>query len=114
MGKQYFRGQKYRNLKAECIKKKNLFVDIEFPPTNDSLFLGPVNPEFEIEWKRPAVSSILHIFKHLKLLDPIQNLFPGNCPALPRDLPLLLDIFSDIVMCCNQLVLKNQPTFRIA
>ncbi|VDM99133.1 unnamed protein product [Thelazia callipaeda] len=54
MGKRYFRAQNYHHLKAECIKKRQLFVDIHFPPTNNSLFLGQVNPEIDITWKRPG------------------------------------------------------------
>lgn len=68
MGKRYFHAQNYRRLKAECIRRKQLFVDVQFPPTNDSLFLKPVNPEIDIIWKRPGVSTFLQsgtsLFNH--------------------------------------------------
>uniref|UniRef100_A0A8R1XSZ6 Calpain catalytic domain-containing protein n=1 Tax=Onchocerca volvulus TaxID=6282 RepID=A0A8R1XSZ6_ONCVO len=54
MGRRYFHAQNYRRLKAECLRKKQLFVDVHFPPTNDSLFLGSANPEINIIWKRPG------------------------------------------------------------
>ncbi|VDK84709.1 unnamed protein product, partial [Litomosoides sigmodontis] len=56
MGKRYFHAQNYRRLKAECIRRKQLFVDVQFPPTNDSLFLKPANPEIDIIWKRPGLA----------------------------------------------------------
>uniref|UniRef100_A0A915AZC1 Calpain catalytic domain-containing protein n=2 Tax=Parascaris univalens TaxID=6257 RepID=A0A915AZC1_PARUN len=54
MGRRYFRAQKYRKLRAECCRKRSLFVDIEFPPTNTSLFLDERNTHKNIEWKRPG------------------------------------------------------------
>lgn len=64
MRRRYFHAQNYRRLKAECIRKKQLFVDVQFPPTNDSLFLGPVNPEIDIIWKRPGVSNFFFLLLH--------------------------------------------------
>uniref|UniRef100_A0A915DMK4 Calpain catalytic domain-containing protein n=1 Tax=Ditylenchus dipsaci TaxID=166011 RepID=A0A915DMK4_9BILA len=45
--------QNYRRLKRECQRKKQLFVDMAFPPTNSSLFLD-VNRSSDIVWKRPG------------------------------------------------------------
>ncbi|CEF61728.1 Peptidase C2, calpain, catalytic domain and Peptidase C2, calpain, large subunit, domain III and Peptidase C2, calpain, domain III and Peptidase C2, calpain family-containing protein [Strongyloides ratti] len=51
--KRLFKNQNYEKIKAECIKKGSLFVDIEFPPTNGSLFLDD-KKNSDIVWKRPG------------------------------------------------------------
>lgn len=49
--------QVYKQLRNECIKKKQKFVDLAFPPENSSLFLDPERSS-EIVWKRPGVSLV--------------------------------------------------------
>lgn len=46
--------QTYLRLKRECLRRKQLYVDVSFPPTNSSLFLD-VNRSSNIVWKRPRV-----------------------------------------------------------
>ncbi|XP_077164241.1 calpain-6 [Paroedura picta] len=47
-----FKGQKYHELKLQCIDQKKLFEDPEFPASDASLFYsGP--PPRAVEWKRP-------------------------------------------------------------
>lgn len=46
----------YKCLKRDCLRRKQLYVDLEFPPTNSSLFLE-VNRSVDIVWKRPGVGS---------------------------------------------------------
>lgn len=48
----------YRQVKRNCLTHGQLFVDKDFPPTNESLFLDEKNwngTDLEIEWKRPGV-----------------------------------------------------------
>ncbi|XP_053313882.1 calpain-5 [Spea bombifrons] len=47
-----FGGQQYYELKRQCQKKKVLFEDPLFPPTNDSLFYKTQRVQ-GVEWKRP-------------------------------------------------------------
>ena len=48
-----FRGQDYSSIKKDCLKKGQLFEDLEFPANNKSLFFSKVDPT--IEWMRPKV-----------------------------------------------------------
>ncbi|KAH7728797.1 calpain-5 [Aphelenchoides avenae] len=45
--------QCYKQLKRDFIRKNQLFVDLEFPPTNSSLFLD-IDRSADIVWKRPG------------------------------------------------------------
>lgn len=47
-----FKGQKYHDLKAKCIKKGQLFEDPTFPPNSTSLSYRRSAPT-DIQWKRP-------------------------------------------------------------
>ena len=50
----------YRQLKRECLKRGQLFVDLDFPPTNESLFLDEKSwngMDLDIQWKRPGVND---------------------------------------------------------
>ncbi|EJD74438.1 calpain-5 [Loa loa] len=80
MGKQYFHAQNYQRLKAECIRKKQLFVDVQFPPTNDSLFLRPINPEIDIIWKRPGeIVDNPQLFVEGATANDVTQGILGNC-----------------------------------
>ena len=50
-----FKGQSYSQIRRSQLKKKELFVDPEFPAANASLFLNIPNISGRIEWKRPKV-----------------------------------------------------------
>lgn len=54
-----YKGQKYQKIKKECIRKKMLFRDSEFPPEGPSLFYSKAAPA-DIVWKRPGVG--IHAF----------------------------------------------------
>ena len=49
-----FKGQKYKDIKSNCIKKGALFVDPTFPPSGKSLYFSTNTPR-DIVWKRPGV-----------------------------------------------------------
>ncbi|XP_077682697.1 calpain-6 isoform X2 [Eretmochelys imbricata] len=49
-----FKGQKYHELKQQCIKQRRLFEDPEFPASDESLFYNRCPPG-RVEWKRPKV-----------------------------------------------------------
>ena len=51
-----FKGQKYAEIKSNCIKKGALFVDPTFPPSGRSLYYKRAAPS-DIVWKRPGVSD---------------------------------------------------------
>ena len=55
-----FRGQDYTSLRKRAQSSGNLFVDLLFPTTGNSIWLsseGEASHEFEVVWKRPKVSS---------------------------------------------------------
>ena len=52
-----FKGQKYKEIKNNCIKKGALFVDPVFPPSGRSLYFKRAAPQ-DIVWKRPGVSTV--------------------------------------------------------
>jgi len=54
-GDEPFRGQKYKDLKSQCIKKGVLFTDSLFPPSGRSLYYSRSAPG-DVVWKRPTVS----------------------------------------------------------
>ncbi|ESO86333.1 hypothetical protein LOTGIDRAFT_129270 [Lottia gigantea] len=49
---EHFKGQSYRKIKSQCIKKKGLFVDTSFPACGPSVFHSRPAPA-DIIWKRP-------------------------------------------------------------
>ncbi len=59
----HYRKQKYGKLRKRCQRTRELFTDPEFPPSNNSLFIGGKPPgsmgKLEIVWKRPAVSELV-------------------------------------------------------
>ncbi|CAG9532196.1 unnamed protein product [Cercopithifilaria johnstoni] len=104
MGKRYFHAQNYRRLKAECIRKKQLFVDVQFPPTNNSLFLGPVNPEIDIIWKRPGeIVDNPQLFVEGATANDVTQGILGNCwfvsacSALTHNQALLKKVIPDAI-----------------
>uniref|UniRef100_A0A8C8DHD4 Calpain catalytic domain-containing protein n=1 Tax=Oryzias sinensis TaxID=183150 RepID=A0A8C8DHD4_9TELE len=56
-----FKNQRYAELKRDCIKRKRLFRDPQFPADDSSLFYKEPPPG-EVEWKRPWISSDPHLF----------------------------------------------------
>lgn len=56
-----FKGQRYKDLKNNCIKKGVLFTDPVFPPSGRSLYYSRAAPS-DIVWKRPKVSVEGEIF----------------------------------------------------
>lgn len=48
-----FKGQRYKDLKSNCIKKGVLFTDPVFPPSGRSLYYSRPAPS-DIVWKRPG------------------------------------------------------------
>uniref|UniRef100_A0A0N4Z0X0 Calpain catalytic domain-containing protein n=1 Tax=Parastrongyloides trichosuri TaxID=131310 RepID=A0A0N4Z0X0_PARTI len=77
--KRLFKNQNYEKIKKECINKGCLFVDIEFPPTNASLFLDEkINSD--IVWKRPGeiVSNPQLFVEGAEPNDVTQGIL-GNC-----------------------------------
>uniref|UniRef100_A0A914D0X9 Calpain catalytic domain-containing protein n=1 Tax=Acrobeloides nanus TaxID=290746 RepID=A0A914D0X9_9BILA len=93
--------QNYRQLRKECLKKKQLFVDVTFPPTNSSLFLDQDRTS-EIVWKRPE-----EIIKDPKLFvegaspnDVTQGIlgncwFVSACSALTHNEELIKKVIPD-------------------
>ncbi|XP_069799462.1 calpain-1 catalytic subunit-like [Dendropsophus ebraccatus] len=79
-----FLGQDYRTLLKECVQKKHLFEDPQFPAGPSSLGynqLGPWSPETRgIKWKRPQeiVPSPQFISDDMKWTDICQGQL-GNC-----------------------------------
>lgn len=58
-----YKGQKYQKIKKECIRKKTLFRDSEFPPEGPSLFYSKAAPaDIHVVWKRPGVGILLQYF----------------------------------------------------
>uniref|UniRef100_A0AAF5PJC4 Calpain catalytic domain-containing protein n=3 Tax=Wuchereria bancrofti TaxID=6293 RepID=A0AAF5PJC4_WUCBA len=103
MGRRHFHAQNYRRLKAECIRKKQLFVDVQFPPTSDSLFVGSVNPEIDdIIWKRPGeIVEKPHLFVEGATANDVTQGVLGNCwfvsacSALTHNQALLKKVIPD-------------------
>ncbi|XP_074057101.1 calpain-6 [Macrotis lagotis] len=57
-----FKGQKYQELKKECLKERRLFEDSEFLAGNESLFFSRRLPG-PVEWKRPKdICDNPHLF----------------------------------------------------
>lgn len=50
-----FKNQHYADLKRDCLQKKKLFEDPEFPANNSSVFYREPPPG-TVQWKRPGVS----------------------------------------------------------
>ncbi|RVE63754.1 hypothetical protein OJAV_G00139440 [Oryzias javanicus] len=57
-----FKNQHYAELKRDCIQRRRLFRDPEFPADNSSVFYKE-KPRGVVEWKRPGdISSDPHLF----------------------------------------------------
>ncbi len=51
--------QNYEQIKADCLSKKALFEDSEFPAVNASLFSADDEEnQKEFKWLRPSVSTV--------------------------------------------------------
>jgi len=57
-----YKGQSYEKLKKEAKSKGNLFIDMEFPPDDRSLFYTS-GKLAGVVWKRPKVSIILNAYR---------------------------------------------------
>nr|XP_022343064.1 calpain-5-like [Crassostrea virginica]XP_022343065.1 calpain-5-like [Crassostrea virginica] len=74
-----FKGQKYHKIKKECIKKKTLFRDSEFPPEGLSLFYSK-SPPGDVVWKRPGdIVSNPRFFTEGPGADDFSQGSLGNC-----------------------------------
>lgn len=74
-----YKGQKYQKIKKECIKKKTLFRDSEFPPEGPSLFYSKAAPA-DIVWKRPGdIVSNPRFFTEGRGADDFSQGSLGNC-----------------------------------
>uniref|UniRef100_A0A3B3CY23 Calpain catalytic domain-containing protein n=1 Tax=Oryzias melastigma TaxID=30732 RepID=A0A3B3CY23_ORYME len=51
-----FKNQNYAELKRDCIQRRKLFEDPEFPANDSSVFYEE-KPFGIVEWKRPGVSA---------------------------------------------------------
>ncbi|TKR80373.1 hypothetical protein L596_014456 [Steinernema carpocapsae] len=77
--RRFFAGQNYRKLRAECRKKKSLFVDVAFPPTNQSLFLD-TQRNSDIVWRRPGeISDNPKLFVEGASPNDVAQGILGNC-----------------------------------
>ena len=63
---QSYKGQNYSKLKKEAKQKGNLFIDLEFPPDDRSLFYTDAKLA-GVVWKRPKVLNALHCSLSLSL-----------------------------------------------
>jgi hypothetical protein len=52
-----YKGQQYDKLKKEAKQKGNLFIDLEFPPDDRSLFYSQ-GKLADVVWKRPKVTVL--------------------------------------------------------
>jgi len=93
--------QNYRKLKGECLKRKQLFVDLAFPPENSSLFLDPERSS-DIVWKRPGelVSDPKLFVEGASPNDVTQGIlgncwFVSACSALTHNEELLEKVIPD-------------------
>lgn len=74
-----YKGQRYQKIKKECIRKKTLFRDSEFPPEGPSLFYSKAAPA-DIVWKRPGdIVSNPRFFTEGRGADDFSQGSLGNC-----------------------------------
>nr|CAD2166808.1 unnamed protein product [Meloidogyne enterolobii] len=95
----------YRKLKRECLKQGKLFIDSEFPPSNESLFLDErrwSGADLEIEWKRPGeiVDDPRLFVEGASPFDVTQGIlgncwFVSACSALTNSDALLCKVIPD-------------------
>uniref|UniRef100_A0A914MW76 Calpain catalytic domain-containing protein n=1 Tax=Meloidogyne incognita TaxID=6306 RepID=A0A914MW76_MELIC len=95
----------YRKLKRECLKQGKLFIDSEFPPSNESLFLDESRwsgADLEIEWKRPGeiVDDPRLFVEGASPFDVTQGIlgncwFVSACSALTNSEALLCKVIPD-------------------
>ncbi|KRY13110.1 Calpain-5, partial [Trichinella patagoniensis] len=79
MAPEPFQNQRYKKLKKQLVKEGKLFTDLEFPPTNSSLYYDPKRNE-GIEWKRPGdiVNNPKLFVDGVSVNDVTQGVL-GNC-----------------------------------
>ncbi|XP_073214949.1 calpain-6 isoform X2 [Lepidochelys kempii] len=74
-----FKGQKYHELKQQCIKQRRLFEDPEFPASDESLFYNRCPPG-RVEWKRPKeLCEDPHLFVNGISAHDLHQGKLGNC-----------------------------------
>ncbi|XP_075291847.1 calpain-6 isoform X2 [Opisthocomus hoazin] len=74
-----FRGQKYHELKEQCIQQRWLFEDSEFPASDESLFYQSAPPR-KVEWKRPKdLCEDPHLFVNGISSHDLHQGTLGNC-----------------------------------
>lgn len=74
-----YKNQRYAALKRDCISKKILFEDPEFPATNTSLYYTKPPPG-TVEWKRPReISESPHLFVDGISSHDLNQGVVGNC-----------------------------------
>ncbi|NXU53593.1 CAN5 protein, partial [Turnix velox] len=76
---QFFRDQKYHELKGQCIQQRQLFRDPEFPASDESLFYQSAPPR-KVEWKRPKdLCEDPHLFVNGISSHDLHQGILGNC-----------------------------------
>ncbi|KFD61428.1 hypothetical protein M514_26389 [Trichuris suis] len=102
MKSQPFRNQNYKKLRKQLLKEKKLFTDLEFPPTNASLYFDPKRNE-GVEWKRPGdIVPDPHLFvEGISVDDVLQGVlgncwFVAACSALTRHKRLWTKVIPDV------------------
>ena len=58
-----YKGQKFQDIKNQCLRDGVLFEDPEFPAIESSLFFSGKKPPRPFVWKRPKVHNSLLDFK---------------------------------------------------
>ncbi|CAJ0558024.1 unnamed protein product, partial [Mesorhabditis spiculigera] len=78
-GTTYFGQQRYNDIKKQCEKSGQYFVDTDFPPTNTSLFLEG-DRSSDIVWKRPGeICSNPQLFVEGASPNDVTQGILGNC-----------------------------------
>uniref|UniRef100_A0A5S6QYS9 Calpain catalytic domain-containing protein n=1 Tax=Trichuris muris TaxID=70415 RepID=A0A5S6QYS9_TRIMR len=102
MKSQPFRNQCYKKLKKQLLKENKWFTDLEFPPTNASLYFDPKRNE-GLEWKRPGdIVDNPHLFvEGISVDDVLQGVlgncwFVAACSALTRHKRLWTKVIPDV------------------
>uniref|UniRef100_A0A915KDW4 Calpain catalytic domain-containing protein n=1 Tax=Romanomermis culicivorax TaxID=13658 RepID=A0A915KDW4_ROMCU len=80
MAPELFRNQNYKLLKKELIKDGRLFTDVEFPPSNSSIYFEQSALGENVEWKRPGdlVKNPRLFVEGISYNDVTQGIL-GNC-----------------------------------
>lgn len=98
-----YKGQRYKKLKAECLKANKLFTDPEFPPRSRSLYFSRQAPA-DIVWKRPQdIVEKPEFFTEGASADDFTQGSIGNCwfvaacACIAEDHKLLKKVVPDII-----------------